>query len=110
MIDITETQSRAEVQLTARFTGGPEMKASFTSWTYDPNFLRVTYRYLPESAAWDVIAVDLYGARILKPGPNGEQRLGKDQGHATWFLMSEVPAWVMQLAREMAPVGEVTFA
>jgi hypothetical protein len=126
-IDITEVRSWADVKIQVHLTGAPPFKVQYQQGREaSPSFLSLTYRYLPdhrtnEDNPWACVSVTVGGDRILKPGPNGEQRLGKDQGKASWSTIGTedivksqqgkgrpLPDWIVQLIAELRPYGELS--
>lgn len=96
----------------ADIAGAPETTASYSSKVFVPDAVSATYRYTPEGPTWKWTCsnIRLSGYRVLKPGPNGEQRLGKDSATATWYgeNSKSLPDWVTALVRKLRPAGDVT--
>lgn len=118
MIDITEVTSHTVVTVRVKFTGAPELAASYLSRDIQPDHLAVTYTFGPgqHRGWWVATNVAVSGQRVLKPGPDGQQRLGKDRHKAEWYggrtrdVQSDrdLPEWLDRLVSELRPSGQVT--
>ena len=80
MIDIEDITARTESTATIQFTGAPAVKARYVDRTFLPGYMRAQYRYVLTGGAgrWVCFRVMTSGHRILKPGPDGAQRLGRN--------------------------------
>lgn len=118
MIDVTDVSTHTEATVRVKLTGAPELPASYLSRDIQPDHVTVRYRFGPgQHRGWWVAAhVDVSGQRVLKPGPDGKQRLGKERHTATWYASSrgdvqsdrDLPEWLDQLVSELRPNGQVT--
>jgi hypothetical protein len=129
VIDIENVKSRAECKVGVQFTGAPVTKASYLDRFFLPDYLTLTYVHVVDTTGdevvqrWACVRGSGSGQRVLKPGPDGEVRVGKDR-HDTWWdcylstdpakartqdLTTEagVPDWVVKLANELRPAGYV---
>lgn len=118
MIDVTDVSTHTEATVRVKLTGAPELPASYLSRDIQPDHITVRYRFGPgQHRGWWVAAhVDVSGHRVLKPGPDGQQRLGKERHTATWYAGRsgdtqtdrDLPEWLDQLVSELRPSGQVT--
>ena len=116
MLDVTEVTGHAFATVSIAVTGAPPLKATYQERFFQPARIHVRYEYKPEAAdgwtvhRWHPVDVTAVGPRILKPAPDGTQRLGVEElkFNPTWNR--EHPEWLRQLAAELAPSGEVTLA
>ena len=118
MIDSTNVGSDATVKIRVNLTGAPELPASYLSRTILPDWVCVTYAFGPGQHRGWWVATDLKvsGQRVLKPGPDGQQRLGKERHTADWYrgrsgdvqTDRDLPEWLDSLVSELRPSGQVT--
>lgn len=119
MIAIEDVTARTESTVTISFTGAPEVKARYLDRFFLPGYLRAQYKYVlaAGSGRWVCYRVMTSGRRILKPGPDGAQRLGKDTHDRDWSTSFNRPSclsdddtvdeWVRKLVNELRPSGDV---
>lgn len=117
-ITYVTSNSEALVRVRVNLTGAPELPASYLSRAILPDWVYVTYVFGPGQArgGWVAQHVDVSGQRVLKPGPDGQRRLGKERHIATWYsgrsgdVQSdrELPEWLDKLVSELRPSGQVT--
>ena len=118
MIDITKVDSTTRVVVRINFTGAPELPASYLSRDIQPDWAMITYDFGPghHRGWWVATDIKVGGARVLKPGPDGKQRLGKERHTANWYAGRsgdvqtdrDLPEWLDQLVSELRPSGQVT--
>jgi hypothetical protein len=117
MIDVTDVSGDAFVTVTIAVTGAPPLKATWQERSFLPAQVHVRYLYKPQvdGDGWTVHVwvprnVSATGPRILKPAPDGSQRLGVE--HLTYKPISQHdhPEWLRQLVHELRPSGDVTLA
>lgn len=94
----------------------PEMAVQYLDRMMLPDRVRIEYRFGPgqHRGRWVAQDVTVYGMRVLKPGPGGERRLGKDQHKSNWSDYSgdvqsstTFPEWLDRLISHMRPAGQV---
>ncbi|AKA61729.1 hypothetical protein SEA_YDN12_62 [Streptomyces phage YDN12] len=116
MLDVTEVSGHAFATVSVAVTGAPPLKATYQDRHFQPARIHVRYAYKPEAAEgwtvhrWHAVEVTAVGPRILKPAPDGSQRLGVEDLRYTPSKEDPLPEWLRQLAAELAPSGEVTMA
>jgi hypothetical protein len=118
MIDISDVSSHTEATVRVKFTGAPVLPASYLSRDIQPDHITVRYSFGPgqHRGWWVATNVDVSGQRVLKPGPDGQQRLGKERHSASWYggrtrdvqTDRDLPEWLDQLVSELRPNGQVT--
>lgn len=106
MLDIDSVKSYASIKVQVSFSGAPALQASYSDYTFLPDFVHLAYRYNDEDGTWGCTHCEVSGPRILKPGPGGEQRLGKDCPKRTWHCPDDLPQWLAQLIDELRPTGD----
>jgi hypothetical protein len=129
VIDIENVTARTTCKVSVQFTGAPVTKVRYLDRTFVPGSLMLTYAHVVDATGdevvqrWVCVHAVASGHRVLKPGPDGEVRVGKDV-HDTWWdchlsmnpakartqdLTTEagVPNWVVKLANELRPAGYV---
>jgi len=122
-IESAETQTTAIVRV--RITDAPPVKASYVAHHIRPFYVEIKYAYRQTRSdldgwtehTWPAVQVKLIGGRILKPGPNGEQRIGKATHEADWSSYGTrdvqsnpsrpLPEWLDKLISEMRPHGDL---
>lgn len=95
----------------------PETKASYLDRMFLPDFVKIDYSFGPgqHRGWWVATAVTVSGFRVLKPGPDGARRLGKDSHKAEWSDWGgdvqsgkkPLPDWLDKLISHMRPAGQV---
>lgn len=117
MIDITDVRTHSLVKVRVELTGAPEVKGQHRAdgKNFVPGYLAVDYTPDPENDRWMAVNVSTSGPLVLKPGPDGEQRLGMSDGKHTWGGWSRdvqehhnPPEWLDQLINELRPSGNIT--
>ena len=126
MIDIESAETQTTATVRVRLTGAPPVKASYVAHHIRPFYveIRYVYRQTPSGLdgwiehTWPAVQVKLIGGRILKPGPNGEQRIGKATHEADWSSYGThdvqsnpscpLPEWLDKLVGEMRPHGDLS--
>lgn len=116
MIDITDVSSDTTVKVRVKLTGAPELPASYLSRDIQPDWICVTYDFGQLRGWWVATDVKVAGQRVLKAGPDGQQRLGKDRHTANWYsgrtrdvqTDRDLPEWLDKLVSELRPSGRVT--
>lgn len=113
-INITDVTTFTETKVTIRIEGGPEAPVQYLGRNMLVDYVGVTYRYAPEREWWMAVSVTVAGQRLLKPGPNGEQRIGKDRHKSTYGGWSrdvqeagDLPDWLDPIVSELRPSGAV---
>lgn len=116
MIDVTDVSGKASVTVTVTVTGAPAVQASYRTRSLDPRHISIKYTYHSEKVDgwtehhWIATDVVVNGPRILKPAPDGTQRLGAETLRYAPMAVSEAPEWLRKLMVELRPSGEVTMA
>jgi hypothetical protein len=118
MIDITDVGSHTTTTVRVKLTGAPVLPASYLSRDILPFHVSITYVFGPgqHRGWWVARDVTVNGHRVLKPGPDGQRRLGKDDHKAHWYAGRagdvqtdrDLPEWLDQLVSELRPSGQVT--
>lgn len=112
-----KAQSSATVKVHIDIEGAPEIKVRFLGGYIVPNHLVITYRYEVTQNedgwteyTWRCTDVSASGDKVLKPGPNGEQRLSDKIGHTTrWYGrdLEEPPEFIKQSIEFGRPSGRL---
>lgn len=116
MLDVTEVSGHAFASVSIGVTGAPPLKATYQERFFLPARIHVRYVYKPEAAdgwtvhRWYPTDVSAVGPRILKPAPDGTQRLGVEDLTYKPISQHDHPEWLRQLVAELSPSGEVTMA
>lgn len=119
MIDITEVGHHITTDVIVRFQGAEQVKASYLDRHILPDYMKAVYTFDTGAQWWKATSVTVCGPRILKPGPGGQQRLGKERHEAAWVTYGfrgvkdvqdehSLPEWLDHLLSEMRPMGAVT--
>jgi hypothetical protein len=118
MIDVTDVSSHTEATVRVKLTGAPELPASYLSRDIQPDHVSIKFVFGPgQHRGWWVAAdVSVSGQRVLKAGPDGQQRLGKERHTAHWYggrtrdvqTDRDLPEWLDNLVSELRPSGQVT--
>lgn len=94
----------------------PEMKVEYLDRMFLPDRVTIKYKFGPgqHRGWWVAQSVTVYGPRVLKPGPNGERRTGKDDHKSSWSdfrgdvqSSENLPEWLDRLISHMRPAGQV---
>ena len=126
MIDIESAETQTTAVVRVRLTGAPPVKARYVDHHIRPFYVEIKYVYRQTRSdldgwtehRWAAEHVELNGYRILKPGPNGEQRIGKATHEAYWSRYgtrdvqsnpnNTLPEWLDRLINEVRPNGDLT--
>jgi hypothetical protein len=116
-IQATKIQPIATVQVSIDIEGAPAVKVRFLSIHIVPRHLVIYYRYEVVQSedgwieyTWRCTCVAATGDKVLKPGPNGEQRLSSKVGHTTdWYGrdLEELPEFVQKWVEDARPSGRL---
>lgn len=117
MIDVTDASGTAEATVTIWVTGTPLLTETYGKRDFVPTRLTMKYSYQPVTDeagwthhTWKPVIVTAMGPRILKPAADGSQRLGAGTLTYNPIYVDDAPEWLLKLAAELAPSGEVTLA
>lgn len=117
MLDVTHVTSRAEATVTIGVAGAPPLKASYQERHFLPEQVMVTYLYKPQQGddgwtahRWVPVNVSVVGPRILKPAPDGTQRLGVEGLRYHLSYGEQPPEWLAKIVNELAPSGDIALA
>lgn len=107
------TTSVSHVQL----SGTPDLKATLMDRRFQPDQVSITYTYRQAGHSWYASHVSVSGPRVLKPGADGVQRLGKDTHKAIWSVYGggdvqddtydPLPEWLNELVNWLRPSGSL---
>lgn len=121
-VDIKSVKSYADVSVHVKLSGLPDVNKSFGSWTLRPFALTLKFRVAQDAGgelAWVCFDARVTGHRVLKPGKDGQDRLGVETGYRDWSLYGGtdlatgknrdgeplVPEWLAPLINELRPSG-----
>lgn len=117
-IDVTDVSNHVEATVRVSLTGAPELPASYLSRDIQPDHVAIRFQFGPgqHRGWWVAKNIEVSGHRILKPGPDGQQRLGKESHTARWYagrsgdtqVDRDLPEWLDKLVSELRPSGQVT--
>lgn len=127
MIDVESIDCTVKTLICVKVSGAPEHKADYMDRMIQPDKVLVEYRYRELIApdgwtehVWAAIDVRIEGPRVLKPGPDGAQRLGAETHSARWSNFDvrggirmvypsdrAMPEWLVKLVNELRPSGQV---
>lgn len=111
-----------------RLSGTPDLKASLVDRRFQPDQVSITYTYRQTISrldgwvehSWYASYVSVSGLRVLKPGADGAQRVGKDTHKATWSVFGNgdvqndtydpLPEWLDELVNWLRPSGSLSLA
>jgi hypothetical protein len=116
MLDVTEVTGHAFATVSVAVTDAPPLKATYQDRRFQPARIHIRYAYKPEAAdgwtvhRWHAVDVTVVGPRILKPAPDGTQRLGVEDLRYSPTSSDHCPEWLRHLMAELSPSGEVTMA
>lgn len=94
----------------------PEMKARYSDRMFLPDYVQIDYKFGPgqHRGWWVATSVTVSGYRVLKPGPDGARRLGKDSHKSCWVSSrgdvqtnERLPEWLDRLISHLRPAGQV---
>lgn len=112
MLDLKDFRSTSTAKIIVNFQGAPDTEWQYSSpvRTFEPDEAAITYEYDAASQWWGVTHVAVSGYRVLKPGKNGERRIGQERGIYEWYSFSGVlreslPEWLSRLTEEVRPTG-----
>lgn len=119
MLDITDVRTHSETTVRVHLTGAPDHAHRYSSdgRRFLPQYARVRYTYHEGMQVWLATIISIGGPRILKPGPDGAQRLGKEDCKYEWFTVGmddlqlskrdPLPEWLSRLVDEIRPSGAI---
>lgn len=115
---ITSSETSVEAIASVRVTGTPDLKADYVQRRIQPYYVLIRYLYVvPEGhprPVWMATSVDVTGWAILKPGPDGAQRLGSSAHKAGWSAWAghdvrdhdarrPLPDWLREIVTALVP-------
>lgn len=112
-LDLAEVTCKSEVTIWAKPTNAPETQMRWSDRRIQPQLieLRYTHQIQDVKSAWVCTDVKVAGPRVLKPGPDGTQRLGKESHWAHWYLVrghfEDLPEWLPEVIINLRPAGYV---
>jgi hypothetical protein len=128
-IDINKVEARTNAVVAVGVTGTPTVKVWWNGREILPHSLEIEYTYRPgrtedgwNSHLWVAGSVKVSGHRVLKPGADGAQRLGKEEHTTDWRgwnddvqandatrsgVYAPLPEWLDSLVSELRPSGEI---
>lgn len=120
-IDISKIESSTKATVRVHLSSTPDLKANYVDRRIQPYFVVIEYAYRQHldgdwtTHEWTATFVRVVGHRILKPGPDGAQRLGKDTHDRSWSdrdiqrdERNPLPEWLDKIVSELRPSGDLT--
>lgn len=120
-IDISKIESLTQATIRVHLSGAPDLKADYVDRYIQPYYAVIIYTYRQYQDGgwiaheWAATSVRVVGHRILKPGPDGAQRLGKDTHDRSWshsdvqrYERKYLPEWIDHLITELRPSGDLS--
>lgn len=126
-IEIESVKTYAKSTCYISLSGTPEMKADLIDRQMQPYCVEIHYSYRQTATeggwiehSWHAVYVRVVGHRILNPGPDGAQRLGKATHKSSWYghgtkgdvqdsgSRRPLPGWLDLIVSELRPSGDLT--
>jgi hypothetical protein len=118
-VNTEKTKLYVSAGVTAPLTGVPVLKVTNTRDIL-PEHVRLSYMYatVEEQTVWICRSAQVSGHRVLKPAPDGSQRLGQEVRSGEWYstlplgledlkFHREIPSWLRDLIVLLRPDGNV---
>jgi hypothetical protein len=113
-VQIDSVQAVANCRVLTDISGVPDTKASYSAFTFSPQWVSVDY-WQKEPGVWAALSAKAGGGRVLKPGKDGDRRVSESvDGRASWNSHSrdladceDVPEWVRSVVARLRPTGSV---
>lgn len=122
-INVSKVESSTKATVRVHVSGTPDLKGDYVNRHIQPYFVAIEYTYRPHVDAgwtvhgWQATSVKVVGSRILKPRPDGTQRLGMDTHDASWHSSGNtdvqrderkpLPEWLDRLVSDLRPSGDL---
>lgn len=123
-INVSKVESSTKATVRVHLDGTPDLKGDYVNRHMQPYFVSIEYTYRQHQDGqwttheWAATSVKVVGSRILKPRPDGTQRLGMDTHDATWQSSGNtdvqqderkpLPEWLDRLVSDLRPSGDLT--
>lgn len=117
--NVTHTVSRAlaDAHVTVDVEGIAAIRAGYIKSDILPDQVHITYRWDELTERWLTSQADVTGARVLKPGKNGEQRISATYRHDCKYrsrsgVLSRMwgdtpaPVWLTTIVDAARPTGD----
>lgn len=116
MATIKGFRINVEAKATIYVTDVPTIPADYLGFDILPDTVNLVFRLPENQDAWVCAVVKVHGNRVLKPGIDGNQRIGKTSHTAEWFahagrdvtataLHNYLPDWLRALIEQARPEG-----
>lgn len=113
MIHIISENNRTQMTIKAQFTGADELPVPYTDQMILPDNVEVTFdfQFATAPGRTRVTQLKVTGRRVLKPAPNGDQRLSVYRRDVNWSVNRtgdirqdrELPGWLRTVLAQLDP-------